>query len=97
MMENTSESSMTPCLMFSQFLPPSAVFQGKCQVPTYSMSGLAGSTASDSTSCSSLLPGGVIWLQVAPASLERNTPCNVPANSVLGLDGDCVNARIDWP
>ena len=50
MIENTSESSIIPCLMLCQVLPPSVVFQGRCHVPAYTTSGSAGSTARDSTS-----------------------------------------------
>jgi hypothetical protein len=33
MIENTSESSIRPCLMLCQLAPPSVVFHGRCQVP----------------------------------------------------------------
>ena len=75
-----------PFLMACQFFPPSVVFQGRCHVPAYTMSGLPGSIASDSISWISRLPLGLICSHVAPLLELRKTPSSVPAKKVDGIE-----------
>src|ERR1017187_1216609 len=93
MIENTSESTIRPCLMLCHVLPPSTVFQGRCHVPAYTMLGSVGSIATDSTSWISWLPCGLIGVHVPPASLLRKTPSRVPTTSVFGSEGACSRSE----
>src|SRR6185312_12648077 len=87
MSENTSESSITPFLIWCQLRPPSSVFQARCHVPAYITSGFFGSIASDSIFLMSLWPSGEMRFQWSPPSSERNTPSSAPATRILGLEG----------
>src|SRR5437660_2550227 len=97
MMENTSESSIIPFLMCSQVVPPSGVFQARCQVPAYTILGFCGSTAMDSTFFMSAWLGGEMRCQLLPPSLLRYTPSSAPATRTLGSDGETARARTDLP
>src|SRR5215469_2433728 len=95
--ENTSESSIMPLLMCCQVAPPSDVFQARCQVPAYTVSGFFGSTAMDSIFLISLTLAEEMRLQLLPPSLLRYTPSRAPATRTLESDGAMAMARIDLP
>src|SRR5580704_5782011 len=94
--ENTSESSIMPLLMCSQFAPPSGVFHARCQVPAYTTFGSFGSTAIDSMFLISPLLGDK-RSQLSPPSLLRNTPSRAPVTITLGSEAASAMARIDFP
>src|SRR5215831_15856508 len=87
MTEKTSESSIMPLLMCCQVAPPSEVFQARCQVPAYSVSGFFGSTAMDSIFLVLRRLAEEMRLQVFTSSVVRYTQSSAPAIRTLELDG----------